>query len=59
MNDNKGNSNFWLGNGVLLVALLMLWNIGSLWEHLGVAAMVLWVIVAGFGVYLLMSGSEN
>jgi hypothetical protein len=59
MNNDKGKSTFWLGNGILVLALLMLWNMGELWEHLGAAAMVLWVVVAGFGVYLLMSGSED
>lgn len=57
--NNKINSNFWLGNGILFLALVMLWNIGVLWEHLGVAAMVLWVAVTGFGAYLLMSGDRD
>jgi hypothetical protein len=59
MNNDKGNGTFWLGNGVLLLALLMLWYMGELWEHLGAAAMVLWVAVAGFGAYLLMSGDGD
>jgi hypothetical protein len=57
--NNKSNSTFWLGNGILLLALVMLWNMGVLWEHLGAAAMVLWVAVAGYGAYLLMSGDRE
>lgn len=59
MNDNKDKRSFWLGNGILLVALLMLWNIGPLWEQLGVAAMVLWVAVTGLGAYILMKGDGD
>jgi hypothetical protein len=44
---------FILGNIILGVALLMLWNIGALWEYLGAAAMGLWIAVAGLGAYLV------
>ncbi len=59
MNNDKSKSGFWLGNGVLAVAFLMLWNMGALWDYLGPAAMGLWIAVAGFGVYLVMSDDRN
>lgn len=56
MHDNeKPSTQFWLGNGIMALALLMLLNIGPLWEALGIGAMVLWVLVVAVGLYLLMS----
>ncbi len=53
MNDQENRKFFWLGNVLLGVALVMLINLNTLWEQMGVAAMVLWVATAGLGAYLL------
>jgi hypothetical protein len=50
---------FLLGNVVLGVALLMLLNIGTLWEAMGAAAMGLWVAVAGLGFSLMMNKGKG
>jgi hypothetical protein len=55
MDKEKPSAQFWLGNGVLAVALLMLLAMGRLWEVMGSGAMVLWVVVVAIGVYLLAS----
>jgi hypothetical protein len=55
MNDKEFGPNFWLGNGILAVALIMLLFMGSMWETFGPIAMVLWTAVVAFGVYLVMS----
>ncbi len=44
---------FILGNVILGVGFLMLWNFNSLWEQFGAAAMGLWIAVVGLGVYLV------
>ncbi|MFA5627590.1 MAG: hypothetical protein WCX90_04555 [Thiohalomonadaceae bacterium] len=49
------NQNFWFGNVILVIALVMLLFMGSLWESLGVIAMVIWIAMVALGVYLLMS----
>ncbi len=59
MNDSEATPKFWLGNGVLALALLMLVFMGELWEMMGLMAMVLWVAVALAGVYLLMSDKNE
>lgn len=53
MNDPRHPSSFWLGNALLGLSLAMLIFLGSLWESLGVWAMVLWMALAGFGMYLV------
>jgi uncharacterized membrane-anchored protein len=53
MNDQENRKYFWLGNVVLVIALLMLINLNTLWQQMGAAAMGLWIAVAGFGVFLL------
>lgn len=55
MNDDKPTTKFWLGNGVLALALLLLLYMGKLWALMGAGAMVLWVLLVAVGVYLLMS----
>lgn len=55
MNEQEHSKNFWLGNAILAVALLVLLFMGSLWEIMGIAAMVLWTALVVAGVYLLMS----
>lgn len=53
MNDPKQPSNFWIGNTLLGISLVMLIFLGQLWEALGVWAMVLWMALAGFGMYFV------
>lgn len=55
MNEQGHSKNFWLGNAILAVALLVLLFMGSLWEIMGVVAMVLWTALVVTGVFLLMS----
>lgn len=45
---------FILGNSILGVGFLMLWNFNTLWEQMGSAAMVLWVAVVASGAYLIL-----
>ena len=59
MNDEKPSTKFWLGNGVLAIALLMLLVMGRLWEVMGIGAMVLWVLLVIVGVYLLMNDKSE
>lgn len=59
MNDPKHSMNFWLGNGILAVALLLVLFMGSLWEVMGRGAMVLWVILVAVGVYFLMKDKDD
>jgi hypothetical protein len=59
MKDSEGSPKFWLGNGVLALALLMLVYMGKLWEMMGAMAMGLWIAVAMVGVYLLMSDKKE
>jgi hypothetical protein len=54
MNEPEYSKSFWLGNGILAVALLVLLFMGRLWDVMGVAAMVLWTALVIAGVYLLM-----
>lgn len=54
MNEPEYSKTFWLGNGILAVALLVLLFMGRLWDVMGVAAMVLWTALVIAGVYLLM-----
>lgn len=46
---------FWIGNGILALAMLMLFFMGTLSEALGIWAVVLWMVMAGVGVGLLMT----
>jgi hypothetical protein len=44
---------FVLGNIILGLAAVMLLFIGSLWEHLGIWALLLWMVLAIVGVYFI------
>ena len=59
MQDEKYTPRFWLGNGILGLSLVMLSFLGSLWEHLGVWAMALWMALAGLGMYLVMADKNG
>ncbi len=54
MNDSEKNTRFWLANGILAVAMVILLFMGSLWEFMGSFSVVLWAGVAGAGAWLLM-----
>ena len=51
VNDNTPK--FWLGNALLGISLVMLIFLGGLWQALGAWAMVLWMGLAGMGIYLI------
>jgi hypothetical protein len=55
MQNSKQSTKFWLGNFVMVLALVILLFMGTLWQYLGVWAMGLWALVAGVGGYLLMA----
>ncbi len=59
MEQGKHGVNFWLGNLLLLLALVSMFFLGRLWEWLGVWAMALWMILAGAGVYFLMADKDH
>jgi hypothetical protein len=59
MSEQPPPNTFWLGNAILAVAMFMLLFMGSAWESLGVAAMVVWVALVVLGVYLVMQKSEE
>ncbi len=59
MNGDKQSLNFWLGNGILAVALVLVLFMGSLWQLMGRGAMVLWVALVVAGVYLLMKDNAG
>ncbi len=54
MNDSERSRNFWIGNAVLAIALVVLLKMGALWEVMGVWAMILWTILAAIGAYFLL-----
>ncbi len=53
MNDPHRKPSFWVGNSLLALALAMLFFLGPLSELLGAWAMVLWMGLAGVGMYLI------
>lgn len=55
----ENSNNFLIGNVILGIALLLLLFMGSAWEALGMAAMVLWVALVVAGVYFLMQGGGD
>jgi hypothetical protein len=59
MNDVEHGANFWLGNVLLAVAMIMLLYIDYLWELMGAMAMGLWIATVAVGAYLLMSAKGN
>lgn len=59
MNTGKRSRNFWLGNAILALALLMLLFMGPLSGALGIRAAVLWMALAAVGMALLMSDKSD
>ncbi|MCS6785415.1 MAG: hypothetical protein NZ524_00060 [Thiobacillaceae bacterium] len=55
MQDGKHGVNFWIGNTLLAASLVSLFFLGQLWGLFGVWAMVLWMVLAGAGVYFLLT----
>ncbi len=55
MNTGKHKRNFWIGNGILAVAMLTLLFMGPLSEALGIWAALLWMVLAAVGMVLVMS----
>ncbi len=53
MNDPHQKPTFWIGNGMLALALAMLFFLGPISELLGGWAMVLWMGLAAVGMYLI------
>lgn len=59
MNPHKYGRNFWVGNAVLALAMLMLFFMGPLSDALGIWAAVLWMAVAAAGMTLVMSDKSG
>lgn len=59
LSSSKHSRNFWLGNGVLAVAMLTLMFMGPLSNALGIWAAVIWMVLAAIGVALLMSDKSD
>jgi len=59
MSEPKQKIQFRIGNAILAVCMLMLFFMGSLWQQLGPLAMVLWVVLAAAGMYLIMQDKRN
>jgi hypothetical protein len=55
MNNSPPRPKFLIGNLLLALALGMLFFMGSLSERLGIWAVVLWMILAGVGIYFIMA----
>lgn len=53
MFNPKQKSNFWIGNSILALSAVMLFFMGPLSEHLGMWAMLLWMGIAGVGMYFV------
>lgn len=56
---NTGKRNFWIGNGVLALAMLLLLFMGPLSDALGIWAAVLWMVLAAVGMMLVMSDKSD
>lgn len=59
MNTGKHSRNFWIGNGVLAVAMLALLFMGPLSDALGIWAAVLWMVLAALGMTLVMADKTD
>lgn len=55
----KHSTRFWLGNGILALAMAAIFFMGTLWAHLGQWALVLWMVLAGVGMYFLMTDKDG
>ncbi len=59
MNTGKRSQNFWIGNGILVIAMLTLFFMGPLSEAWGIWAAVLWMVLAAVGMALVMSDKSG
>jgi Na+/melibiose symporter-like transporter len=59
LNTGKHKRNFWIGNAVLALAMLMLFFMGPLSDALGIWAAVLWMGLAAVGMTLVMSDKSD
>jgi hypothetical protein len=59
MNTGKRSRNFWLGNGILAVAMVTLLFMGPLSNALGIWAAVIWMVLAAVGMALVMSDKSD
>ncbi|MFN3752121.1 MAG: hypothetical protein ACK4SR_12205 [Thiobacillus sp.] len=59
MTPGKHSRNFWIGNGILAVAMLVLFFMGPLSEALGIWAAVLWMGLAAVGMALVVSDKRD
>jgi hypothetical protein len=55
MNLGPRSRNFWIGNGILALAMLTLLFMGPLSDRFGIWAAVLWMVLAAIGMALVMS----
>lgn len=59
MKTGKHQRNFWIGNTVLALAMLLLLFMGPLSDALGIWAAVLWMVLAAVGMMLVMSDKSD
>jgi hypothetical protein len=59
LNTGKHKRNFWIGNAVLAMAMLLLLFMGPLSDALGIWAAVLWMVLAAVGMTLVMSDKSD
>jgi hypothetical protein len=59
LNTGKHSRNFWIGNAVLALAMLMLLFMGPLSDAMGIWAAALWMALAAGGVGLIMSDKSG
>jgi hypothetical protein len=59
LNTGKHKRNFWIGNAVLALAMLLLLFMGPLSDALGIWAAVLWMVLAAVGMTLVMSDKSD
>lgn len=53
MSNPQQKPAFWIGNGLLALALAILFFLGPLSEMLGAWTLILWMGLAGVGMYLI------
>jgi len=59
MKEPEFSKNFWLGNGILAIAMIVLLFMGRLWQAMGPTAMILWTALVITGVFLLMKDKSG
>jgi hypothetical protein len=59
LNTGKHSRNFWIGNAVLALAMLMLLFMGPLSAAIGIWAAALWMALAAVGVGMIMSDKSG